>query len=317
VTSASACPLGSRHAEDVFGTCLSQEDSRHECLQRQQQSQPPKSVNVPRVDLDALLETRGLADTSWSVDIRREGQPVFQHNPDALLETASLAKVFLLLELGARMADGTTDPRDVLDRRFVDGVGDSGLWQHLATDRLPVADAARLVGAVSDNLATNVLIGLVGLEAVQARAARMAPGGSMLHDLVRDTRTAQTPATLSEGCASDWATIFHGLHRAAAGGDHVSVDVLEWLSAGADLSMVASAFELDPLSHASGVDGGVRLWNKTGTDAGVRADAGVVEVDGTAWAYAAICNWTGDDHGIRSEVLGTMRAIGSAIRDPR
>jgi beta-lactamase class A len=265
------------------------------------------------VDLDDLLETRGLANTSWSVDVRREGEPVFQRDADLLLETASLAKVFLLVELGARIAAGTTDPKDVLDRRTVEPVSDSGLWQHLATDQLPVADVAVLVGAVSDNLATNVLIDLVGLEAVQARAARIAPGGSMLHDVVRDARASQTPPTLSEGCASDWATIFHGLHRDAAEGEQVSTGILDWLSAGVDLSMVASAFELDPLSHASGVDGGVRLWNKTGTDTGVRADAGVVEVGGTVWTYAAICNWTGDAPGMRAQVLGAMTSIGAAI----
>jgi beta-lactamase class A len=269
------------------------------------------------VDLDDLLETRGLADTSWSVDVRREGEPVFQHDAEVLLETASLAKVFLLVELGSRLAAGTTDPKDVLDRRTVEPVSDSGLWQHLATDQLPVADVAVLVGAVSDNLATNVLIDLVGLEAVQARASRMSPGGSMLHDVVRDARSSQTPATLSEGCASDWSTLFHDLHRSAANGDRVSIDVLRWLSAGTDLSMVASAFELDPLSHASGADGGVRLWNKTGTDTGVRADAGVVEVDGTVWTYAAICNWTGDAPGMRADVLDAMRSIGAAINGSR
>jgi beta-lactamase class A len=266
------------------------------------------------VDLDALLETPALADTAWSVDVRREGQAVFQHDPEKLLRTASLAKVFLLVELAARIADGTTNAQDLLDRRAVEPVGDSGLWQHLASDRLPVADAAVLVGAVSDNLATNVLIDLVGLEAVQARAASMAPGGSMLHDVVRDARTAQTPETLSEGCASDWARIFHDLHRSAAAGDPVSGDVLRWLSAGTDLSMVAAAFGLDPLAHASGAGGGVRLRNKTGTDTGVRADAGVVEVGGTTWSYAVICNWSGGDSGPRDDVLATMRAIGSALR---
>jgi beta-lactamase class A len=269
------------------------------------------------VDLDDLLETRGLADTSWSVDVRREGEPVFQHDAEVLLETASLAKVFLLVELGARIADGTTDPQDTVDRRTVEPVSDSGLWQHLATDQLPVADVAVLVGALSDNLATNVLIDLVGLEAVQARAARMAPGGSMLHDVVRDARTSQTPEKLSEGCASDWTTLFHDLHRSAAKGDRVSIDVLRWLSAGTDLSMVASTFGLDPLSHASGADGGVRLWNKTGTDTGVRADAGVVEVDGTVWTYAAICNWTGDAPGTRAQVLDAMSSIGAAINGSR
>jgi beta-lactamase class A len=157
----------------------------------------------------------------------------------------------------------------------------------------------------------------MGLEAVQARAAWTAPGGSTLHDLVRDTRTSQTPATLSEGCASDWGTIFHGLHRGAGEGDRVSVDVLAWLAGGADLSMVASAFGMDPLSHASGADGGVRLWNKTGTDAGVRADAGVVEVGGAVWTYAAICNWIDDAPELRAEVLGAMGSIGAAINSSR
>jgi beta-lactamase class A len=265
------------------------------------------------VDLEALLDIRASGEVSWSVDVRRDGEPVWQSNRELLLETASLAKVFLLTELAERMAAGVTDPLGMVERQPVDGVGDSGLWQHLATDRLPVTDAARLVGAVSDNLATNVLIRLVGLEAVQERAARMAPGGSTLHDVVRDSRTSQTPAALSTGCAADWVTVFDGLRRAATEQDEVSVQVLDWLSGGADLSMVASAFGLDPLSHAEGADRGVRLWNKTGTDVGVRADAGVVEVDGTTWTYAAICNWPRDEPGLVSEVLATMRELGAAF----
>lgn len=266
------------------------------------------------MDLDGLFDAPGLANTWWSVDILVEGGAGYQRDADLLLETASIAKVFVLVELAARMAAGVLDPRSELDRRTVARVADSGLWQHLATDRLPVADVARLVGSVSDNLATNALIQLIGLEAVQARAARMAPGGSTLHDLVRDTRTPDTPATLSEGCASDWASVLRDLHRGAASGDPVGANVLDWLSAGADLSMVASAFGLDPLSHGSAADHGLRLWNKTGTDAGVRADVGVVELEGAACAYAVICNWNARDHGLRSAVLDTMREIGSAIR---
>ncbi len=250
------------------------------------------------------------------MDIRGGGGSAsgYQRNGDLLLETASIAKVFVLVELGVRVAAGVTDPRLGLDRRAVAPVADSGLWQHLATDRLLVADVARLVGSVSDNLATNVLIRLIGLDAIQARAARMAPGGSTLHDIVRDTRTSDTPATLSEGCASDWASILEDLRRGAAEGEAVGAHVLDWLSAGADLSMVASAFDLDPLSHASGADQGIQLWNKTGTDAGVRADVGVVETDGATCTYAVICNWNPHEHGLRSGVLNTMREIGREIR---
>jgi hypothetical protein len=42
-----------------------------------------------------------------------------------------------------------------------------------------------------------------------------------------------------------------------------------------------------------------------------------VEVDGVIWSYAAICNWTGGDHGLRAEVLDVMRATGTAITGSR
>lgn len=269
---------------------------------------------MQRVDLDGLFDNPALVGTTWSVEVRREERLVYQRRGDLLLETASLAKVFLLLELASRIAAGAVDPGAMLDRRTVAPVRDSGLWQHLATEELPVADAARLVGSVSDNLATNVLIGLVGLEAVQTRAARLAPGGSTLHDLVRDERTTETPAMLSEGCASDWVSVMHDLHRGARAGDQESMRVLDWLSAGVDLSMVAAAFDLDPLSHADDTDVGIRLWNKTGTDGGVRAEVGVVGLAGTTWTYAVICNWDEHENDRRAAVLGTMREIGSAIR---
>ena len=89
---------------------------------------------------------------------------------------------------------------------------------------------------------------------------------------------------------------------------------LDWLAAGVDLSMVASAFELDPLSHAGNADQDLRVWNKTGTEAGVRADVGIVELEGTNWTYAVICNWDGHDARILPEVLRTMREIGLELR---
>ena len=206
----------------------------------------------------------------WSVQVGEEA-----HEPDLLLRTASVGKVFLLVVLSERIAAGELDERQPVDRRRVPRVEDSGLWQDLATDVLPLVDVARLVGTVSDNWATNALIDVVGLEPVRDCAARLAPGGSALHDLVRDERGPEHPRTLSEGCASDWVAILPTLDER----------VRAWLSSGVDLSMVASAYGLDPLAHRE--DPEVRLLNKTGTSDGVRADIGLV---GTT-PYAAIANW--------------------------
>ena len=266
------------------------------------------------MDIADLLGRPELAATRWSVDIRNADDPQ-RHAPQALLRTASLGKVFLLVEVADRLDRGTLDPEQPLRRDRVAPVADSGLWQHLASPTLPVADAAFLVGAVSDNWATNALLDLVGLAAVQERAHTLAPGGSTLHDLVRDDRGPGHPATLSEGCAADWATVFADLATGTVVGPGVSERVLSWLVTGVDLSMVASGLLLDPLAHTASDQGpgGVRLWNKTGTDSSARADAGVVHGPAGRVSYAAICNWERGDSRPRGAVMAAMRELGNEV----
>lgn len=246
------------------------------------------------------------------------GAVLAEVDADLVLPTASVAKVFVLVELAARLERGELSPDLLLDRRDAHPVRDSGLWQHLRVDVLPVEDVAVLVGAVSDNLATNALLDLLGLDRVQERAAALAPGGSTLHDLVRDARGEADPASLSSGCARDWAGLLAALHRGEVVSPAVSSTVLGWVSGGTDLSMVAAVFDLDPLAHRD-QDLGVRLWNKTGTDAGVRADVGLVAGPGAAVAYAALCAWDDtedpDRAAARREVLGAMRSVGDQVRD--
>ena len=71
---------------------------------------------------------------------------------------------------------------------------------------------------------------------------------------------------------------------------------------------------LDPLAHGTEPDQGITLWNKTGTDPGVRADVGVVEIGDSSTSYAVICNWPGESAEDRSRVLRVMRATGEKIR---
>ena len=131
-----------------------------------------------------------LADLARSARARRN--PVEHRDPrprrrrratthrSALLRTASVGKVFLLVEVADRLERGVLDPQQPLRRDRVAPVADSGLWQHLASRRRSRSrDVACLVGAVSDNWATNVLLDLVGLAAVQAAGPRRwRPAGS-------------------------------------------------------------------------------------------------------------------------------------------
>lgn len=262
--------------------------------------------------LDDILGRPGLQETRWSIRVRRagSGELLAEHEPERRLRTASVGKLILLVEVAARLEDGTLSPRTPLSRGA--RVEDSGLWQHLTTDELPVADAATLVGSVSDNLATNALLDAVGLDAVAARGRRLGLVDSVLHDYVRTTRRPDQPWTLSEGTAREWCDLMLGLHTADIAPPAVCSRVLGWLCTCMDHSMVAGALHLDPLSH--GVDPGsrLRLWSKTGTDDGVRADVGVIVDGDAALAYAVLCAWEAVVD--VAEVLTAMRDIGTECR---
>jgi len=253
---------------------------------------------------------------AWSFCLMdADGAVIEEEAADSVHPTASIGKVFLLCEIAERMVDGRLDPQQIVLRDPLLAVSDSGLWQHLAQDSLPLVDACVLVAAVSDNWATNVLLDLVGLEPVTQRARALGCAKSSLHDRVRDTRTADDPATLSKGTARELADVARRIHLAAAGEPQTGISpaaaalVEGWLLTGVDLSMVAAPFRLDPLAHGAGT---VRLWSKTGTDTCIRADMGVAWNATEAISYAAIATWEpGDD--VRDVPFERMHALGSRL----
>jgi beta-lactamase class A len=252
--------------------------------------------------------------TRWSVAAGPvDGPPEVSVEPDLLLPTASVSKVLLLVVVAEQLESGALSADLLVDRRRVEPVADSGLWQHLATDVLPLADVVQLVGSVSDNWATNALLDVVGLETVQERARALTPAGSMLHDVVRSRRLPAHPPVLSTGCATDWFPLMSALATGDGLGRKVSLRVLDWLRGGADLSMVADAFGLDPLAHFA-PDRDLRVFSKTGTDHGVRADVGVAMGPEDTWAYVAIAHWDPAAGDRRDEVRATMRELGALVR---
>lgn len=253
-------------------------------------------------------------DVTWSVSVTdaRSGEVIASYDPDTVVDTASVGKLFLLHTVLAQVDAGERSLTDVLERLPVDMIDNSGLWWRMAGQHLSVYDVGLLIGAVSDNVATNVLLRSVGLEAVHAHTRRLGYTASGLDDKVRWPLPPGVSRTLSHASSRELADFCARLARredlSAA-----SVDVLTtWLSASTDLSMVASAFNFDPLAH-DGYDRGMWLWNKTGTISTVRADTGVVMTRNSQIAYAVLAQWKpGIDR--RDDVLECMRSIGAQIR---
>jgi beta-lactamase class A len=253
----------------------------------------------------------------WSVLVQRldSATPLIEVDADQVCATASIGKVLLLITVAERIESGLLGAEAPLSRSDVDPVADSGLWQHLGVEQLSVSDVCSLVGATSDNLATNVLVSLVGLEQVAETGQRLGMTQTALNDIVRDNRLSEHPAALSSGSARDLVRLCRVLDEADGVSRGASDKVTGWLSTNTDLSMVASAFSLDPLAHVD-VDRGIELWNKTGTNDGVRCDIGVVRQGAINVAYAALANWTpqGPADPTRDDVLTSMRNIGKVIR---
>jgi beta-lactamase class A len=226
-----------------------------------------------------------------------------------VLPTASVGKILLLIEVSARLSEQAVPALEVLDKTSKDAVGDSGLWRHLQARSLPLADIATLVGATSDNLATNVLLREVGLDAVRARTEGLGLLRTALLDLVRDTRGPDDAPQLSVGSTAELSWLFAALARGQVVDALTSSRVLGWLSLNTDQSMVASAFGVDPLSHR-GVDHGLQLVNKTGTDVGVRSEAGILRGPRRGIAYAVSVQFSDRSIAARLRVLEALRATG-------
>src|SRR5690606_10198522 len=233
-------------------------------LRRADRARPGVAATAPPLDPAPLVRAGpGVRWGACVIDVEA-GAVLLDVDAGAVLPTASVGKVLLLVEVARRVHAGELDPAEPLPRTPADAVGDSGLWQHLQVPALPVADLAVLVGAVSDNLATNVLLRRVGLDAVAATAASLGLERTALHDVVRDVRTPVDPPALSSGSADELARLFTRLAAGEVLGPEVSATVNGWLATGTDLSMVAGALGLDPLAHTA-ADRGVVLRNKTGT----------------------------------------------------
>lgn len=238
--------------------------------------------------------------SAWSVHVvdADSGEVLLSESPDDVVRTASVAKVLVLSALARALEMGEVVADEVLDRTPTPRVRDSGLWHLMSVDTLPVRDVALLVAAVSDNWATNVLVGRLGLAAVNSFGLRE----TRLLDVVRDERGPEVPPTLSVGTAREWTAVLVALHRGTWVSAAVSEQVLDWLAAGVDHSLVLSAFDRDPLV----VDG--RAVGKTGADHDVRCDVGIVRGASRTAAYAVLGN------GDPASLVPRLRDVGGRVR---
>jgi beta-lactamase class A len=272
---------------------------------------------MPSFVLQGFVEdaVSGTSNIAWSVCIRNgQGRELACFNDAASMKIASVGKLLLLIEVARQCDVGDLAGTEVLFRDPALVVADSGIWQHLHTDRLPVHDLCVLTASVSDNVATNILLKRVGFQRLNDLRAALGLTSTALLDYVRQQRGPDDVSTFSTGSAAELSSLMSKIARNKLISQAVCEQLRTWLATGVDLSMVASAFNFDPLAHAE-PDRGYSVHNKTGTDTGIRADVGTVYRNSNPLSYAVIANWEASGPDLRETVLVTMNAIGKRLRD--
>lgn len=257
----------------------------------------------PRIDYSIAL-----------VDVET-GETLAAHRPDARQRTASIGKLFLLVEVARALESGELSADEPVRAPVEHRVEDSGLWYLLRTQALPVWDAAVLVAAVSDNLATNALLHRLGLERVAGVAAELGYERTQLLDYIRDDRGPEHPWTPSFGTGGELADFMRRLALGEIVSPQVSAQVLDWLSADVDTALVVDAFAHDPLAHRQPDAQGVQFWHKTGAIEVVRADVGLAAGPGGRVAYAALAEWGDNSENLHEAARADLRRIGDFVRE--
>lgn len=252
----------------------------------------PRRAAVGRRSFTSTLKAldelaRAGARVSVRVNDLDRGTSVVAGDDFVTLPVAGLGVVPLLVDVAAGFEVGSLDPLEITDRSSVEPAALAGVWQHLKAPALPLADLAVLTASTGDALAANALLARVGLPAVRARIEQLGLTRSALLDRLRDVRGPDDAPHFALGSAAELADVFAGLVNSTVVSAGVSAQVAEWLSLNHDLSLVASATGLDPFSHENDQHG-LLFINKTGRDAGVRAEAGVLAGPRAGVSYALI-----------------------------
>jgi len=252
----------------------------------------PRRAAVGRRSFTSTLKALDeLAASGARISVRitdlDRGTAVLEGDDFVMLPVAGLGVVPLLIEVAAGFESGALDPLEIIDRASLETVAVAGVWQHLKAPALPLSDLAVLAASTGDALATNALIERVGLTAVGARIEQLGLTRTALLDRFRDERGPDDAPNFALGSARELAGLFAALVNSHAVSAGVSAQVAEWLSLNHDLSLVASATGLDPFAHEND-EHGLLFINKTGQDAGIRVEAGVLAGPRGGVSYALI-----------------------------
>ena len=197
----------------------------------------------------------------------------FAWRADHPMPTASLIKIAVMVEVYRQVERGRIELDDRLRLTERDIVPGSGILRRYFSrgTRLPLRDAVRLMIAVSDNTATNLVLDHIGLKKTNETMDRMGFRETRLHAKVFRSETSIDPERsqrfgLGSTTASEMVKLLEAMHQGAVISKESSQEMLEHLRACESKDRIPRY-----------LPEGTVVAHKTGSVSHVRTDAGIMD----------------------------------------
>ena len=229
----------------------------------------------------------------------------FYHDADRVMPTASLIKFPILLEALLQVDECKLSLADKFTLKESDKVPGSGLLTPYFSEgaSFPVRDALRLMTAVSDNTATNLILDKVTIQAVNKRMADWGFAETRLNAKVfrGSTTSADRKRTDKYGLGSTTAREMCGLWELLMAGDKLRPPLKQ-----AALGLLRRNDDKDKFARL--LPAGVKVAHKDGSVSAARTDAGVVFAPKGAFIVVVLTDRNADRRWVRDNAGNVLCA---------
>lgn len=237
----------------------------------------------------------------------------YYRDADAVMPTASLIKLPVLVEAYRQKDEGKVDFGKVLTLRKEDKVPGAGVLTAHFSDgaTFPVRDAVRLMIAHSDNTATNLVLDQTGIEPVNERMAAIGLPNTRLNAKVfkgKDT-SVDPERTKRYGLGSTTAREMVELLERIDGGKAASPDACKEM-----VALLKTCEDKEMMARL--LPEGVAFAHKTGAVSAARTEAGILYTKSGPVAVCVLTNDNDDRRWVPDNAAQEMMAkVGRAVYD--
>lgn len=213
-------------------------------------------------------------------------------NQDIVMPTASVIKVSVLAELYRQVGEGLVSLDERREMLESDWWGGSGVLKEFAPGLMPtVNDLARMMIIVSDNVATGMLVRLLGKDAINQM---MRDWGLNETTLVWDLERGDDIRKYALSTPRELARLMELIATDAILTPDACAAMRDHLSRQQYLDQIPRYLPYNPYGAYVGDASDMRMFNKTGFYAGVRVDAAIVTTAALTFVIATMTDKSHD-----------------------